>query len=175
MPTIDNWRALRDALDAGPAEGKWDVNSDALWAYLDQASPAAIRSLLDERDRLEKALALVQQHHATAWNRGHTIGMAAQEETARKALDAVKADAWGNAQLTEALLAAEAERDRLTAEQQVLRQWIAEVLPVLGSIDSEGECHALDFIVSHQLLRSLVESGRRLVDGGPDDLLAGVE
>ena len=64
---------------------------------------------------------------------------------------------------------------RLTAEQAVMRQWIAEVLPVLGSIDSEGECHALDFIVSHQLLRSLVESGHRLVDGGPDDLLAGVE
>ena len=75
---------------------------------------------------------------------------------------------------TDVKLAA-SELRRLTAEQAVMRQWIAEALPMLGSIDSEGECHALDFIVSHQLLRSLVESGRRLVDGGPDDLLAVVE
>ena len=153
MPTIDNWRALRDALDQmfevcahldvwECREGEtneWgaqcyeiDCKTNGVdelataydpetAAYIAAAHPAAIRSLLDERDRLEKALALVQQHHATAWNRGHTIGMAAQEETARKAMEAVKADAWGNAQLTEALLAAEAERDRLAAEVESLR------------------------------------------------------
>ena len=55
---------------------------------------------------------------------------------------------------------------RLTAEQAVMRQWIAEALPVLASID---DCEDME------PLRALVESGRRLVDGGPDDLLAGVE
>lgn len=156
MPTIDNWRALQETV----------AFAERIQAQSVEMEPAAIRSLLDERDQLARSLALVQQHHATAWNRGHTIGMAAQEETARKALEAVKADAWGNAQLTEALLAAEAERDRLTAEQQVLREWIAEALPVLASVD---DCEDME------PLRALIESGRRLVDGGPDDLLAGVE
>lgn len=55
---------------------------------------------------------------------------------------------------------------RLTAEQAVMRQWIADVLPVLASID---DCEDMEPI------RALLESGRKLVDGGPDDLLKGVE
>lgn len=72
---------------------------------------SAATKALAERDAATKALALVQQHHATAWNRGHTAGIAATKNIADQALDAVKRDAWGNAQLTDALLAAEAERD----------------------------------------------------------------
>ena len=64
-------------------------------------------------EALAQAVARLQQHHATAWNRGHTMGMKANEDTARRALDAVKQDAWGNTQLTEALLKAEAQRDAL--------------------------------------------------------------
>ena len=68
-----------------------------------------------------------------------------------------------------------ADAERLAAEQAVMRQWIAEALPVLGSIDSEGECHAVNSEATLQFLRDLRESGRKLVDGGPDDLLKGVE
>ena len=75
---------------------------------------------------------------------------------------------------TDVKLAA-SELRRLTAEQAVMRQWIAEALPVLESIDSEGECHAVNSKATLQFLLDLEESGRRLVDGGPDDLLAGVE
>ena len=57
---------------------------------------------------------------------------------------------------------------RLTAEQAVMRQWIADALPVLDTICAEG-------LEESNLLAALRESGRRLVDGGPDDLLAGVE
>jgi len=64
-------------------------------------------------EALAQAVARLQQHHATAWNRGHTMGMKANEDTARRALDAVKQDAWGNTMLTEALLKSEAQRDAL--------------------------------------------------------------
>ena len=62
------------------------------------------------------SLALVQQHHATAWNRGHQAGIRAAESAVKQATDAVKADAWGNTQLTNALMQAEAERDQLRAQ-----------------------------------------------------------
>ena len=147
MPTIDNWRALRDALEAGPTEGPWaqcasDVfmfgrkegngtepigfvygpsfaerseygrRTIATARYIAAAHPAAIRSLLDERDRIE------------------------------------------------------ANAERLAAEQAVMRQWIAEALPWIQGQQSLYPNHELG---------TLCESGRRLVDGGPDDLLAGVE
>lgn len=61
-----------------------------------------------------------------------------------------------------------ADAERLAAEQAVMRQWIAEALPVLDNICAES-------LEESNLLAALRESGRRLVDGGPDDLLAGVE
>ncbi len=72
-----------------------------------------LRRLHGENETLRKSVAILQEHHATAWNRGHTMGMKANEDTARRALDAVKQDSWGNTQLTEALLKAEAQRDAL--------------------------------------------------------------
>ena len=71
----------------------------------------------------KKALALVQQHHATAWNRGHEAGMRASRDAVKSATDAVARDAWGNTQLTEALLAVEAERDALRADAERYR-WL---------------------------------------------------
>jgi hypothetical protein len=73
-------------------------------------------ALQAECEALKKANALLQQHHATAWNRGHEMGMMANRQTAREALKAVASDAWGNTQLTEALLAAEAECEALRAK-----------------------------------------------------------
>lgn len=74
---------------------------------------AELRRLHEENETLKQSVARLQQHHATAWNRGHTMGMKANEDTARRALDAVKQDAWGNTQLTEALLKVEEQRDAL--------------------------------------------------------------
>lgn len=74
---------------------------------------AELRRLHAECEELRKSLALVQQHHATAWNRGYTMGMAANRQIAREAQAAVARDAWGNTQLTEALLKAEAECEKL--------------------------------------------------------------
>jgi len=76
-------------------------------------SAAELRRLNAENETLKRSVALLQRHHATAWNRGHMMGMKANKDTARRALDAVKQDAWGNTQLTEALLRAEAQRDAL--------------------------------------------------------------
>lgn len=78
-----------------------------------QETAAELRRLCAKNETLKQSVARLQQHHATAWNRGHTMGMKANEDTARRALDAVKQDAWGNTQLTEALLKAEAQRDAL--------------------------------------------------------------
>lgn len=86
-----------------------------------EALRAEVARLTERAEKAERALALVQRHHATAWNRGHTAGMAAQADTARRALEAVKADAWGNTQLTEALMAAEARAERAEAEAAALR------------------------------------------------------
>ena len=55
----------------------------------------------------------------TAWERGHRIGLLANERTAREAMDALrkeKADhAETNSRMTEALMAAEGQRDALQA------------------------------------------------------------
>ena len=79
---------------------------------LDQAA-AELRRLHAEVEALKKAQALLQQHHATAWNRGHAMGMMANRQIASEAMKAVAKDAWGNTQLTEALMAAEAEVEAL--------------------------------------------------------------
>ena len=96
---------------------------------------AELRRLHAENETLRKSVARLQQHHATAWNRGHTMGMKANEDTARRALDAVKQDAWGNTQLTEALLEAEAQRDALL---EALRVFVSCASPVATEIDERG-------------------------------------
>lgn len=109
-----------------------------------QAAAELLR-LHAECEALRKSLALVQQHHATAWNRGHTMGMAANRQIAREAQEAVARDAWGNTQLTEALLAAEAECETLRVERDALR---AATGGRMGYFDDEvgklrAECEAL--------------------------------
>lgn len=91
-----------------------DVIERQEWEWSDVPKAAAeLRRLHAESEVLKLSVARLQQHHATAWNRGHTMGMKANDDTARRALDAVKQDAWSNTQLTEALLRAEAQRDAL--------------------------------------------------------------
>lgn len=80
------------------------------------ARTEANRALEAENQQLKTSLALVQQHHATSWNRGHQAGLMAGASAVKQATDAVKADAWGNTQLTNALMQAEAERDQLRAQ-----------------------------------------------------------
>lgn len=80
---------------------------------LPKGCAAELRRLEAECEKLTKAIALLQQHHATAWNRGHEAGMRANRQTATEALKAVATDAWGNTQLTEALMASEAECEQL--------------------------------------------------------------
>lgn len=81
-----------------------------------QAMARELLRLEAENQQLKASLALVQQHHATAWNRGHQAGLMAGESAVKQATDAVKADAWGNTQLTNALMQVEAERDQLRAQ-----------------------------------------------------------
>lgn len=89
----------------------WVRDLRLLWGRAIES--AATEPLLQRIAELEKALKLVQQHHATAWNRGHIAGMAANRMVAQDALNAVKKDAWNNTQLTEALMAAEGRCEEL--------------------------------------------------------------
>lgn len=109
---------LADALKAATeqTDAEDDVIHVARWFVED--ADAELRRLHAENETLKQSVARLQQHHATAWNRGHMLGMKANEDTARRALDAVKQDAWGNTQLTEALLKAEAQRDALLEAMQ---------------------------------------------------------
>ena len=100
-----------------------DANSSGIYRPSAEAA-AELRRLHAENETLKKAVARLQQHHATAWNRGHTMGMRANEDTAQRALDGVKKDAWGNTMLTEALLKAEAQRDALLEALKLARSII---------------------------------------------------
>lgn len=97
---MDKPEALRLA-----AELEAPVGTQSTYSAMQQAA-AELRRLQAEYETLKKSV-------ATAWNRGHTMGMRANEDIARQALEVVKKDAWGNTQLTEALLKAEEQRDAL--------------------------------------------------------------
>lgn len=105
----------------------------------------------EELERTKKSLALVQQHHTTAWNRGHEAGMRASRDAVTQATDAVARDAWGNTQLTEALLAVEAERDKLRADYEQACKLVADmhmaamgqrIGPVLGVVEDVAALRA---------------------------------
>jgi hypothetical protein len=81
------------------------VGTQSTYSVMQQAA-AELRRLQAEYETLKKSV-------ATAWNRGHTMGMRANEDIARQALEVVKKDAWANTQLTEALLKAEEQCDAL--------------------------------------------------------------
>lgn len=72
------------------------------------AAADAIETLLDERSHL-------QQRNAIMWNEGHAKGARELKTYIQQSAQAQKADAWGNARLTETLLEVEDERDKLRA------------------------------------------------------------
>lgn len=111
-------------------------------APTNHTAAAELRRLEAECEQLKKANALLQQHHATAWNRGHEMGMMANRQIASEAIKAVASDAWDNTRLTEALMASEAECEQIRADaaryrwlrqgdndEQVMRfhEWATEV------------------------------------------------
>ncbi len=114
LSVIQHYPPIKD-ITKSYSDGKVPETPDP-WAELRRLAALEV-----ELASTKKALALVQQHHVTAWNRGHEAGMRASRDTVKQATDALARDAWGNTQLTEALLAAEAERDRLAAEVEALR------------------------------------------------------
>jgi hypothetical protein len=107
-------------------------------AYARAIESAATAPLLKRIAELEKALKLVQQHHATAWNRGHIAGMAANRMVARDAMKAVEQDAWNNTQLTKALMDAEKRSEELERELEALRK---------DAADADRMCKALAAVI----------------------------
>ena len=102
-----------------------------------------------ERDAAKKSLSIVQRHHATAWNRGHAAGLRAARDTVRQATAAVQADAWGNARLTDALMAAETERDALRAEvERQLQALRVAVVALAGASEHRPEFRPAYTVVS---------------------------
>lgn len=117
--TSDELTALGLVADLRKALG------DPLGRLMQDELVAHAVALVAERDRLRESLALVQQHHATAWARGHERGMAANRSIAREAQEALWQDAWGNTQLTEALMAAESECEALRKDAERYRWLLA--------------------------------------------------
>jgi hypothetical protein len=63
--------------------------------------------------RLEAENARLRAWQQSAWQRGHAVGLNGLNEALRQMEAHKKSDAWGNTQLTEALLRAEEQRDEL--------------------------------------------------------------
>ena len=80
------------------------------------------------RDELQAQVVRLQAQNVTAWNRGHAVGAIAVGKLTQQVAEQNQRDAWGNSQLTEALLAAEAARDAAQAQVARLeadaRQWL---------------------------------------------------
>ena len=72
-------------------------------------------SVYEEMQRLRAENNRLREWHATAWNRGHAVGLNGLNTALRQMEEHRKSDAWGNTQLTEALLLAEEQRDELLA------------------------------------------------------------
>ena len=63
--------------------------------------------------RLEAENARLRAWQQSAWQRGHAVGLNGLNEALRQMEAHKKSDAWGNTQLTEALLRAEEQRDEI--------------------------------------------------------------
>lgn len=85
-----------------------------------------IEQLQTDLARRDKEYQQLQAWHKTAWQRGHQIGMAQNESVAREAARALAAErqahADTNACLTDALMQAEAETERLRSELAACRR-----------------------------------------------------
>lgn len=82
--------------------------------------------------RLEAENARLRAWQQSAWQRGHAVGLNGLNEALRQMEAHKKSDAWGNTQLTEALLKAEAQRDALLKA-------LKEITPSMPPVDAP--CH----------------------------------
>jgi hypothetical protein len=85
----------------------------AHWLERDGANCQAHIDAAAELRRLHAEVSRLQAWHQTAWQRGHAVGLSGLNEALRQMEDHKKSDAWGNTQLTEALMRAEEQRDEL--------------------------------------------------------------
>jgi hypothetical protein len=88
-----------------------------------EVDPINIKAATELR-RLHAEVSRLQAWHQTAWQRGHAVGLSGLNEALRQMEDHKKSDAWGNTQLTEALMRAEEQRDELLeALRNIVNLW----------------------------------------------------
>lgn len=96
--------------------------------------------------------ARLQRYAVTAWNRGHTMGMKANEDIARQAMDALRAEksahADTNAQLT-------ADNMRLERERDVAREALTKIRDL-----THTSAEVLRGIADYALQNNLVLEGK---------------
>jgi chromosome segregation ATPase len=108
------------------------------------SSEAAVLQV--EAHKSAKQVARLQAQNATAWNRGHAVGTIAVGKLTQQVAEHNQRDAWGNSQLTEALMAAEAARDE--AQAQVAR------LEADAQVRARRLAWLMDYLTKHSLLRA---------------------
>lgn len=158
----DRYGAIREALAMGPTPGPWVdgplysvVTQDycagkkpvialveLIPAKLDEClankslicacDPDTIRAMLEELDAQQAEIERLRKLHQDAYQRGHQSGSRGLREAYDAIQEVKRQDAWGNAQLTEALLAAEERAERvefenaaLTAENERLKEQLS--------------------------------------------------
>jgi hypothetical protein len=137
---------LADALDAVPENGAdpdliQESAAELRRLYWDEhrvrehrdTLAAEITKLHEEVAKLQAENTRLREWHATAWNRGHAVGLNGLNTALRQMEEHRKSDAWGNTQLTEALLLAEEQRDELLAALKL-------ALPTLQKLKFEADC-----------------------------------
>jgi hypothetical protein len=97
--------------------------------YLDGEAAAELR-------RLEAENARLRAWQQSAWQRGHAVGLNGLNEALRQMEEHRKSDAWGNTQLTEALLRAEEQRDELLEALKECLPYVGQTLANTGSMDA---------------------------------------
>ena len=114
--------------------------ADALCAE----AAAELRRQHAEIEALRKGLALVQQHHATAWNRGHAAGLRAARDNIKQANHNQRLDICGMHEEVERLRT-DAERDAALHEQ-MLDALRSAVLALAGINSMYNDCCAREHL-----------------------------
>lgn len=103
-----------------------------------EVDPINIKAATELR-RLHAEVSRLQAWHQTAWQRGHAVGLNGLSEALRQMEDHKKSDAWGNTQLTEALMRAEEQRDELLEALENLLWYVGQLEMIVYSADDTGE------------------------------------
>lgn len=116
MSSADEALRLADALE----QGTFLLSAER------EATAAELRRLHASNKKLHA-------WHQSAWQRGHAAGLNGLNEAMRQAEAHRRSDAWGNTQLTETLLRAEAQRDALLKSLQFAEAALSDI----GDADRE--------------------------------------